>query len=175
MRSTDRAIYLGPGWPGSQPTVPNCHFFYRWLVDRVVDRQAILGLFWTPTASFSRPYKYGSLRAVFIKIFNNKFFHFLKCFLQVLKTSYSAKNLYLYFVSKILKNQKKISFGIIFLVQNFYILSRVFFKCFLFQNTLFSHTWAINSIPIYMILFFVRKIVCDLSSSPRESLWSLGH
>ena len=122
LASVDRPerVLSGSGLdrPGGRPTVkifslclggrsterltgsPNSQKSDRWSVDRVVDRQVIFDLFWTPMAIFWIPYKFGSLRPVLDKIFKSKNSSLLKCFQLVFKRSFCAKILYLYLFSK---------------------------------------------------------------------------
>jgi len=75
-----------------------------------------------------------------------------------------------------LENQKKISFGILVLVQNIYIISRVFPKCFLcifYSKHFVLLTYLSYSLEIYPLgSCILRRVVCDLSRSPRDCLWS---
>jgi len=97
-----------------------------------------------------------------------KFSHFSSVFSKFFKKSFCAKISYLYLFQSFWKIKEHQVFENYSFLLHFSINSRVFPKsfslCFLFKNFIFSHTWGINSKPIFRIFVLWEKlfvIICD--------------
>ena len=127
---------LGKHAWGCRPLTPD-----RWPVDQAVDRQVSFDLFWAPTTSFSRPYKYGFFEASFNQDFLEQFFLSFQVFLTKFSKEFLCQNSLFLFVSKFWKKSKKYKFCEFYFFIHFSHLSRsisqVFSLLILFQILLF--------------------------------------
>jgi len=134
--------------------------------------------FQLPTSLLFGAYIKWSFWAVFNKNFKSLFSHLYNCFCSKFLKNFCVKKIYLLFVFKGWKNQRKIvSLGIWFW-SSFLSLSSIFLKYFslwfVFQTPCFL-TLELSSLSYLHDLVFVRIIVCGLLRSPRVVcglLWS---
>ena len=141
---------------------PQWSYFYRWPVDRPVDRQQNLLLSWLPTASFWSPIKWGSLGLFYTRFqegFKASFSHLLEVFSTCFRANISISK------GEIFKSVFKrdfFSFSQLYLV---FLTQTWAFHCYI--NPLGSLLWELFLWSREVITIFHSCIVrscrgCDL-------------